>query len=394
MLKTMYEEQLVAAVDELKAEGRYRVFRHVLKDAGKFPVYLDEKGSEITVWCTNDYLGCSVNKQVVDAMCGYAMRHGVGAGGTRNIAGSSIIMQQTEQKIANFHGKEAGLIFTSGYVCNAGAIATLIKLLPKVVVFSDAKNHASIIAGIKVNKPQVEIFHHNNVAHLEELLRKYPKEQNKIIIFESVYSMDGTIADVKNICDLAKKYNALTYVDEVHGVGLYGKNGSGVCNMLSCDGQIDVVQGTFGKAFGVIGGYITGSKILIDAVRGYCADFIFTTALPPAIIAAINASIDVISNADDLRQKQQDNVKYLRNLLNQNNIKHLVNNSHIVPIMVNDAKKAEELSLFLFYEHQIYAQHINYPTVPKGTERLRITPTPFHTKDMARKLAFAIKSFK
>ncbi len=378
-------------IDQLKKENRYREFVDISRLCGEFPRAIHNKtGKKITVWCSNDYLGMGQNDVAISQAIEAIKRYGLGAGGTRNISGNNAPVVALEKEVANLHGKEAALSFVSGYVANDATIQVLAKIIPDLIIFSDEKNHASIIAGIRNSRAQKHIFRHNDMAHLEELLQKFPQNHPKLIIFESVYSMDGDCGKVSEIVSLAKKYGALTYVDEVHGVGLYGKNGAGLCEMLNLSGDVDIIQGTFAKAFGVIGGYVAAKSEIIDAIRSVAAGFIFTTALPPTIAAAISANIRQIKENDDERKKLHKNVAQLKAKLQQAGIKIVENNSHIISVKIGDAAKARAISQRLLEEFGIYVQHINFPTVAKGDERLRITITPFHSDEMIADLVLAL----
>ncbi len=387
MLK--YFQETIA---NLKAENRYREFVNISRTCGEFPCAINNSNcKKITVWCSNDYLGMGQNQSAIAAAKDALDKFGLGAGGTRNISGNSNSLVKLEKELANFHNKEAALAFVSGYVANDAAIQSLVKIIPDLVIFSDAKNHASIITGIRNSKAQKHIFRHNDMAHLESLLAFEGRDKPKLIIFESVYSMDGDFGNVAEIVELAKKYNALTYIDEVHGVGLYGENGSGLCEKLGLMNEIDIIQGTLAKAFGGIGGYISGKKDVIDAIRLVASGFIFTTALPPAIAEGLIASLKEVKNAKSLRQKLYENVALLKQKLQQINLEIVPNNSHIISVRIGDAAKSRDISKRLLEEFNIYIQHINYPTVAKGDERLRITITPLHSEKMIDDLVAALK---
>lgn len=380
----------------LKNDGRYRYFTSLTRSAGNFPhgtVYgSDGQPKDIIVWCGNDYLGMGQNPQVLAAMHAAIDKVGAGSGGTRNISGTTPYHQELERSLADFHEKEAALIFTSGYVANEAALQTLGTGLPECVFFSDAHNHASIIQGIRYSRAQKHIFDHNNVEELESQLRQYPLDRAKIIVFESVYSMNGDIGKIQEICTLAKKYNALTYLDEVHGVGMYGVHGAGIAQELGLVDQVDFIQGTLGKAFGLIGGYVTADAPLIDYIRSFASSFIFTTSLPPFIAAGAIQSIKIIRSMDALRTRQHANAAYLKKHLKQAGIPFMDNPSHIVPIIVGDPFVCKSLSQQLIDDHGIYIQPINFPTVPKGTERFRVTPSAVHTFEMIDHLVGALKS--
>ena len=379
------------AISDLQNENRYREFLDISRIKGEFPYAKNNKnGHKIVVWCSNDYLGMGQNEAAIEAGITALKTYGIGAGGTRNISGTNREIVKLETKLAEFHNKESALVFTSGYIANDATIQTLAKIIPNLVIFSDQKNHASIISGIRNSGLPKEIFRHNDIVHLEELLKKYEKEQPKLIIFESVYSMDGYFGEIAKIIDLAKKYGTLTFIDEVHGVGLYGKNGGGLAQELGLSDDIDIIQGTFAKAFGTIGGYIVAKSEIIDAIRSIASGFIFTTALPPVIAAATLANISYLQNSSFEREKMQSNVKKLKAELKKIGAKIVENKSHIISVKIGDAAKARDISKQLLEEFDIYVQHINYPTVAKGDERLRITTTPLHTDKMIEDLVFAL----
>ncbi|MBU6140276.1 MAG: 5-aminolevulinate synthase [Proteobacteria bacterium] len=380
------------AVERLKEENRYREFLDISRICGKFPYAINnQNGKKIIVWCSNDYLGAGQNIEAISKAKEALDTYGIGAGGTRNISGNSHILIDLETEIAKLHAKESALSFVSGYVANDATIQTLAKVLPDLVIFSDAKNHASIISGIRNSKAQKEVFRHNDTEHLEELLKKYPTSQPKIIIFEAVYSMDGDFGEIAKIIELAKKYSALTYIDEVHAVGLYGKTGGGLSQEFGLSDQIDIIQGTCAKAFGTIGGYIAGKYEIIDAIRSLASGFIFTTALPPVIAAATISNIRQAQIDDSARKNLHKNVALLKAELAKAGIEIIKNNSHIISVRIGDAAKAKAASKRLLEDFNIYIQHINYPTVAKGDERLRITVTPLHSKEMIEDLALALQ---
>ncbi len=393
-----YQDFFLQNIEKIKNDNRYRRFQEVKKSISSFPVM---ENSNMQVWCSNDYLGMSVHPEVIKSLCATAEKRGVGSGGTRNISGTTSEIIELESNIAKFHKKESGLVFTSGYVSNLATISAITSIIPGIVIFSDQKNHASIISGIRINNVKKHIFNHNDTNHLEELIKIYPISTPKLIIFEGIYSMDSSTPNIQKIVEIAKKYNALTYVDEVHAVGLYGKSGRGISNLLNVDSEIDIIQGTFGKAFGVIGGYITASAEICDAIRLNGSSFIFTTSLPPGICAAISKSLEIVQSeaGDALRAKHFSTVKILKNGLKHRNIDYLSNpdiETHIIPVMIRNAAKAQQISRMLLEKFAIYAQHINYPTVPVGEERIRITTSPFHTAEMAEyllnSLDFCIKN--
>jgi 5-aminolevulinate synthase len=392
MLKT-YAQYFTDATDILKTEGRYRIFSDIERCVNRRPVAYDHKRQkEITIWCINDYLGMSQHPKIIEAANKANSSMGVGSGGTRNIGGTHHPIIELEAELADLHQKEASLVFTSGYVSNDTTISTLAKLLPNVIMFSDQDNHASIIEGIKRGGSEKMIYKHLDMVDLENKLKSVDINRPKIILFESVYSMDGCISPIKEICDLADKYNALTYIDEVHAVGLYGKRGGGICEKLGLMDRLSIIEGTLSKGFGVMGGYITGSRIIIDAIRSYAAGFIFTTSLPPALAAAATTSIKYLKTSDKEREALLNNAMTLKQRLREENIPFIENESHMIPVMVNDPNLSRKVSEILLDEFSIFVQHINYPTVQKGTERLRITPTPFHTKKMIEDLVSALKT--
>lgn len=385
-------EPFKQVIEQLKQENRYREFLDISRICGEFPYAINNSnGRKIVVWCSNDYLGAGQNDEAILKAKEALDTYGLGAGGTRNISGTSHILIELEKEIAKLHGKESALSFVSGYVSNDATIQALAKILPDLVIFSDTKNHTSIITGIRNSRATKEVFRHNDMLHLEELLKKYPTSQPKIIIFEAVYSMDGDFGEIAKIIDLAKKYQALTYIDEVHAVGLYGRSGGGLSQELGLADQIDIIQGTCAKAFGTIGGYIAGKHEVIDAIRSLASGFIFTTALPPAIAAATVFNIRHVQIDDSARKNLHKNVALLKAELATANIEIVTNNSHIVSIRVGDAAVATKVSRRLLDEFDIYVQHINYPTVAKGDERLRATITPLHSEEMIRSFVSALK---
>jgi len=379
------------ATERLKAENRYREFLDISRICSEFPYAINNKnGQKIVVWCSNDYLGMGQNQVSIDEAQKALKTYGVGAGGTRNISGTSHILIELEKEIAKTHGRKSALSFVSGYVANDATIQALAKIIPDLVIFSDKKNHASIIAGIRNSALEKRIFLHNDMVDLEKLLQEFPLDRPKIIITESVFSMDGDFGKIVEIVALAKKYSALTYVDEVHGVGLYGQTGAGLCEEIGIANEVDIIQGTFAKAFGTIGGYIAAKPEIIDAVRSLAAGFIFTTALPPVIAAATISNIKHLRISNIERKKMHQNVSHLKKALQEIKIKIVENRSHIISVVIGDAAKAREISRRLLEEFNIYVQHINYPTVAKGDERLRITITPMHSEEMIEELVSAL----
>ena len=389
-----YQEFFRTAIGQLKTERRYRVFADLERIAGQFPRALwrtpDGSAREIVVWCSNDYLGMGQHPDVVRAMTETAARLGTGAGGTRNISGTSHPIVQLERELADLHGKDAALVFTSGYISNQAGIATIAKLIPDCLILSDALNHNSMIEGVRQSGCEKVVFRHNDSEHLEELLAKAGRERPKLIVFESVYSMDGDTSPINAICDLAERYGAMTYIDEVHAVGMYGPRGAGVAERDGAMARIDVIEGTLGKAFGVMGGYIAAAAPIIDAVRSFASAFIFTTALPPAVAAAAAASIRHLKASPREREGQQRQVARTKAALASAGLPVLPTVTHIVPVMVGDAEACKAASDRLLERHGIYIQPINYPTVPRGTERLRITPGPLHTDVQIAALADAL----
>lgn len=389
-----YKSAFQNSVDQVRSEGRYRVFADLKRVRGQFPraVRRREDGTqqEVVVWCSNDYLGMGQHPAVIDAMQAEVERTGAGAGGTRNISGTTRSAVDLEAELASWHQKEAALLFTSGYVANEATLSTLQKILPGLITFSDALNHASMIAGIRNGGGERHIFRHNDLEHLEELLAAAPVNAPKLIAFESVYSMDGDIADIAGTIALAKKYGALTYLDEVHAVGLYGETGAGVAERDGLLDGIDIVECTMGKAIGVMGGYIAADAVIVDAVRSWAAGFIFTTSLPPALTAGALASVRHLKAHPELRHAHQERAATLKRRLSEAGIPVLPSVSHIVPVHVGNPVHCKLISDMLLEEHGIYVQPINYPTVPKGTERLRFTPSPDHDDAMIDKLVEAM----
>ena len=369
-------------IDQLKSDGNYRYFAELVRKCGKFPRasnHVEGEKRDVTVWCSNDYLGMGQHPLTIDAMCEAVQRTGTGAGGTRNISGTNHDHLLLERELADLHGKEAALLFTSGYVSNWAALSCLGSRLKDCVILSDSGNHASMIEGIRHSRATKVLWKHNDVADLEAKLAALPANVPKIVAFESVYSMDGDICPMREIVEVAEKYGAMTYLDEVHAVGLYGPRGGGISEREGLADRITLIEGTLGKAYGVVGGYITGSVALCDFIRSFASGFIFTTALPPAVAAAARASIIHLKTSSDERTRHQAQVAKLRARLDRAGIPHMMNESHIVPVMIKDPVKTRMLADYLMNEWDIYVQPINYPTVPKGTERLRFTPSPLHT---------------
>ena len=380
-------------LNKLRSQGNYRGFADLEKIAGNFPQalnYKEDTVSEVTVWCSNDYLGMSQNETVIENMINAIKKVGAGSGGTRNISGTNHYHVLLERELCYLHQKESALLFNSGYLANQATLSTLGKNLPDCVFFSDEKNHASMIQGMKNSKAKKIIFKHNDLNDLEQKL-KVNSNKSKVIAFESVYSMDGDFSPIEDICHLAEKYNALTFLDEVHAVGIYGNRGAGVAEERGVMDKIDIIQGTLAKAFGVIGGYVTGKKDVVDFIRSFASGFIFTTSLPPCIAAGAYTSIRHLKFSDDERNLMFETVKKLKISLKKNNIPFLDHNSHIIPVLIGDPKLCKEASQILLDEFKIYVQPINYPTVQKGTERLRITCSPNHTTKMIKDLTNALK---
>ncbi len=388
-----YNAFFSGAVDQLHGERRYRVFADLERQAGAFPHatwHSPDGPRDVIVWCSNDYLGMGQHPAVIEAMITTAGRMGTGAGGTRNIAGSHHPMVELERELSDLHGKAAALVFTSGYVSNETGISTIAKLIPDCVIFCDAMNHNSMIEGVRQSGATKHIFRHNDMQHLEDLLGSVDPNLPKLIVFETLYSMDGDVAPVAEICDLADRFGAMTYADEVHAVGLYGPRGAGMAAQQGAMSRVDVLEGTLAKAFGCLGGYITADAPVIDALRGYAPGFIFTTALPPAICAAATAAIRHLKRSDAERDRHQSNVRHVKSVLAAAGLPVMHNETHIVPVFVGDPDKCKEATDLLLSDYGIYIQPINYPTVHRGTERLRITPTPLHDAALTSALADAL----
>lgn len=390
-----YKAAFADALDKVRAEGRYRVFADLKRHRGRFPnatwTRPDGSTSEVVVWCSNDYLAQGENPVVLDAMKAAIDEAGAGSGGTRNISGTTRYHVELERELADLHGKESALLFTSGYVSNEASLSTLYKILPGLIVFSDALNHNSMISGIRGGRGPRQIFRHNDLAHLEELLAAADPAAPKLIAFESVYSMDGDIADIPGTVALAKKYGAMTYIDEVHAVGMYGPRGAGVCERDGVMAEIDIIEGTLGKAFGVMGGYIAADAVIVDAIRSYADGFIFTTSVPPAVAAGAVASIRWLRERNEVREKHQERAAALKSRMEAAGLPVMPSVSHIVPVLVGDPVHCKLISDILLEEHGVYVQPINYPTVPRGTERLRFTPSPAHTDEMMDHLVRAME---
>ena len=389
-----YSRVFAQAIDRLHAEGRYRVFIDILRNKGAFPnarCFAGHNGPKpITVWCSNDYLAMGQHPKVIAAMEEALHDVGAGSGGTRNIGGNTHYHVDLEGELADLHGKEAALLFTSGYVSNEATLSTLAKVLPGIVIFSDELNHASMIAGIRNAGCEKRIFRHNDLEHLEQLLAAEDPAVPKLIAFESVYSMEGDVAPVAGICDLADQYNALTYCDEVHAVGMYGPRGGGITERDGVAHRVTVIEGTLGKAFGVMGGYIAADRTIVDVIRSYAPGFIFTTSLSPVLVAGVLASVRHLKASSVEREGQQASAARLKAMLTDAGLPVMPGETHIVPVMVGDPVKAKRISDILLAEYGVYVQPINYPTVPRGTERLRFTPGPAHDEAMMRELTQAL----
>ncbi|MFN3456169.1 MAG: 5-aminolevulinate synthase [Novosphingobium sp.] len=389
-----YDQIFDSAIERLHSEGRYRVFIDILRNKGAYPnarCFAGHNGPKpITVWCSNDYLAMGQHPKVIAAMEEALHNVGAGSGGTRNIGGNTHYHIQLEEELADLHGKEGALLFTSGYVSNDATLSTLAKILPGCVIFSDELNHASMIAGIRNSGAEKKVFRHNDVEHLEELLAETDPNVPKLIAFESVYSMDGDVAPIHAICDLAEKYNALTYIDEVHAVGMYGSRGGGITDRDEAAHRIDIIEGTLGKAFGVMGGYIAADRKIIDVIRSYAPGFIFTTSLSPVLVAGVLASVRHLKASSEEREGQQAAAAYLKQAFADAGLPVMPSTTHIVPLMVGDPVRAKKIADILLAEYGVYVQPINFPTVPRGTERLRFTPGPSHTEAMMDELTEAL----
>lgn len=389
-----YQRVFTQAIDRLHAEGRYRVFIDILRNKGMFPnarCFAGHNGPKpVTVWCSNDYLAMGQHPKVISAMEEALHDVGAGSGGTRNIGGNTHYHVDLEYELADLHEKEGALLFTSGYVSNEATLSTLAKVLPGCIIFSDELNHASMIAGIRNSGCEKRVFRHNDLEHLEELLAAEDPEAPKLIAFESVYSMDGDVAPIHAICDLADKYNALTYLDEVHAVGMYGRRGGGISDRDDAAKRLTVIEGTLGKAFGVMGGYIAADQMIIDVIRSYAPGFIFTTSLSPVLVAGALASVKHLKQSSEERDGQQAAAASLKQMFADAGLPVMSTDTHIVPLMVGDPVKAKKVSDILLAEYGVYVQPINYPTVPRGTERLRFTPGPAHSEEMMRELTQAL----
>jgi 5-aminolevulinate synthase len=388
-----YRGYFTEALQRLRAERRYRVFADLERIAGRFPHALwhsPQGAKNVVIWCSNDYLGMGQHPKVIGAMVETATRMGTGAGGTRNIAGTNHPLVELERELADLHRKDAALVFTSGYISNETGISTLARLMPNCLILSDAWNHNSMIEGVRQAHCEKQIFRHNDMAHLEQLLAVADPLRPKLIVFEGLYSMDGDVAPVAQICDLAARYGAMTYIDEVHAVGMYGPRGGGIAEREGVMDRIDVIEGTLAKAFGCLGGYVAGSSVLIDAVRSYAPGFIFTTALPPSVCAAATAAIRHLKSSRWERERHQERAARTKSVLGAAALPVMTSATHIVPVFVGDPERCKQATDLLLTEHGIYIQPINYPTVPRGTERLRITPSPYHDDALIDALAEAL----
>lgn len=390
---TMYDHIFSEALESLHREGRYRIFADLRREVGSFPLaefHRDGKVKEVTVWCSNDYLGMGQHPMVLSAMQDALRTYGCGSGGTRNISGTHHAIIELEKELSDLHDKEAALVFTSGFVANDTSLCTLARLLPDCIVLSDAMNHSSMIEGIRHSRAEKLIFEHSSTESLRALLQRIPRDRPKIIAFESVYSMEGDIAPIEEFCDLADEFNAITYVDETHAVGLYGHKGGGLVQAHGLTDRVTVLQGGLGKAFGVIGGFITSTKEIIDCVRSYGSGFIFTTSLPPVVAMGAKTSVNYLKTSSKEREMMKERVLKMKSALIKANLPLMHTESHIIPVLVGDSTLCKRVTDILLNEYQIYVQPINYPTVPRGTERLRITPTPCHTDKMIEDLVEAL----
>ena len=394
-MSKLYRDIFQNAVDGVRDEGRYRIFRDIRRKKGAFPQAIwyqdNNQQKEITVWCSNDYLGMGQNECVVEAVKAAVDTAGTGSGGTRNISGTTRYHVQLETELARLHQKEAALVMTSGYVANEAALSTLQKILPGLIILSDEMNHASMISGIRNGGGEKHIFKHNDLNDLERILKSLPFDAPKLIAFESVYSMDADIAPIEQICDLAEKYNALTYIDEVHAVGMYGPTGGGVAEERGLMDRIDIIQGTLAKAYGMVGGYIAADSVIVDAIRSLASGFIFTTSIPPSTAAGALRSVKILKITPEKRTQHQDRSNALKVRFREAGYPFIDGETHIVPLMVGDPVKCQAISDRLINDFGIYAQPINYPTVPRGTERLRFTPSPFHNEAMMDDLMAALE---
>ena len=391
----LYRDIFQGAVDSVREEGRYRIFRDIRRKKGAFPNAIwyqdDNREKDITVWCSNDYLGMGQNECVVEAVKSAVDTAGTGSGGTRNISGTTRYHVQLEAELADLHKKDSALVMTSGYVANEAALSTLQKILPGLIIVSDEMNHASMISGIRNGGCEKHIFKHNDLNDLERILKSLPADAPKLIAFESVYSMDADIAPIEQICDLADKYGALTYIDEVHAVGMYGPTGGGVAEARGLMDRIDIIQGTLAKAYGMIGGYIAADSVIIDAIRSLASGFIFTTSIPPSTAAGALRSVRILKITPEKREQHQERAQELKERFRAAGYPFIDGETHIVPLMVGDPVKCQAISDRLINDFGIYAQPINYPTVPRGTERLRFTPSPFHDATMMDDLMAALE---
>lgn len=389
-----YRRAFERAVEAVRSEGRYRVFADLARQTGQFPraVYRkDGQEKPVVIWCSNDYLGMGQNPVSLEATCEAVQRMGTGSGGTRNISGTTHLHVLLENELAALHAKEAALLFTSGYIANDAALSTIARVLPGCIIFSDALNHASMIAGIRQSGAEKRIYRHRDVKHLEQLLTQADPRAPKLIAFESVYSMEGDVSPITAICDLAERYGAMTYADEVHAVGLYGRHGGGISERDGVAHRLTVIQGTLAKAFGVIGGYIAASAALIDAVRCHAPGFIFTTSLPPAVVGGALASVRHVREHNELREHHQERVAKLKTMLKAADLPVMPSETHIVPLLVGDPVRCKQATDILLDRHDIYIQPINYPTVPRGTERLRLTPSPLHDDALMEALVESLR---